>query len=180
MKFKGIIEVKHFIQVLAEDVGFEKIKESINKPLNDLKVAEHNGCHIFRPVKYVGFDDPEKPTVLKNLIEITGAECLDYTNETECCGAPRIGVNDKIPLQLARNKLTPIKEVGAQALITICPFCHFVFDFNQPRIERAFGETFGIPVLHYSQLLGLAMGLGYEELALHENRVDASKIKDFL
>ena len=180
MEFKGTIEVKHLIQVLAEDVGPEKIRDSVQKRFNGFKVAVHNGCHIFRPAKYVGFDDPENPTVLKNLIEITGAKCLDYMDETECCGAPIIGVNDKIPLQLARDKLTHVKEVGAQALITICPFCHFVFDFNQPRIERAFGETFGIPVLHYPQLLGLAMGLDYEELAIHENRIDASRIKDFL
>jgi heterodisulfide reductase subunit B len=114
--------------------------------------------------------------MLKNLIELTGAKCLDYMDETECCGAPIIGVNDRIPLQLSREKLNHIKEAGAQALITVCPFCHMMFDINQPRIERTFNETFGIPVLHYPQLLGLAMGFSPEELALEKLRVDASKI----
>jgi len=176
LEFKGTIEVKHLIQVLTEDVGFEKIKGAVQKPLNPLKVAEHNGCHVLRPVKYIGFDDPENPVMLKKLIEATGAKCLDYMDETECCGAPIIGVNEKIPLQLARDKLSHIKDVGAQAMVTVCPFCHMMFDTNQSRIERMFNETFGLPVLHYPQLLGLAMGFSPEELALKELRVDASKL----
>jgi len=180
MEFKGTIEVKHLMQVLAEDVGFEKIKNAVKRPLIQLQVAEHNGCHVLRPVKYIGFDDPENPTILKRLIEVTGAKCLDYMDETECCGAPIIGVNDQIPLQLAREKLDHIKAVGAQAMITVCPFCHMMFDINQPRIERAFNETYGIPVLHYPQLLGLAMGFTPDELALKELRVGTSKIVSVL
>jgi len=175
-EFKGTVEVKHLVQVLAEDVGFEKIKNAVQRPLSKLSVAEHNGCHVLRPTKYIGFDDPENPTMLKRLIEATGAKCLDYMDETECCGAPIVGVNDQIPLQLAREKLGHIKEVGAQIMITVCPFCHMMFDTNQMRIERLFNETYGIPVLHYSQLLGLAMGFTPEELALKELRVDASKL----
>jgi heterodisulfide reductase subunit B len=177
MEFKGgKIRVRHLIQVLAEDVGFEKIKEAVVKPLTGLKVAEHNGCHVLRPAKYIGFDDPENPVMLKRLIEATGAECLDYMYETDCCGAPIIGVNDKIPLYLAGDKLTNIKAVGAQVLVTVCPFCHMMFDINQPRIERLLSEQFGIPVLHYPQLLGLAMGFTAKELALEELRVDPTKI----
>jgi len=175
-EFKGTVEVKHLVQVLAEDVGFEKIKDAVQRPLTKLSVAEHNGCHVLRPAKYIGFDDPENPTMLKKLIEATGAKCLDYMDETECCGAPIVGVNDQIPLQLAREKLGHIKEVGAQMMITVCPFCHMMFDTNQLRIERLFNEVYGIPVLHYSQLLGLAMGFTPDELALKELRVDASKL----
>ena len=176
MEFKGTITVKHLIHVLAQDIGLEKIKDNVQKPLTQLRVAQHTGCHVIRPGKVVGFDDPENPTTLKNLIRATGAECLDYMDETECCGAPIIGVNDKIPLQLAREKLDHVRAVGAQALITVCPFCHMMYDLNQPRIERTFNEKFGIPILHYTQLLGLAMGFGPEELAMDQLRVDASKI----
>ena len=176
MKFKGTITVKHLIHVLAEDIGFEKIKDNVQKPLNPLRVAQHTGCHVIRPGNVVGFEDPENPTTLKNLIKVTGAKCLDYMDETECCGAPIIGVNAEIPLQLAREKLDHIRAVGAQALITVCPFCHMMYDLNQPRIERTFNEQFGIPILHYTQLLGLAMGFKSDELALEQLRVDASKI----
>jgi heterodisulfide reductase subunit B len=91
-----------------------------------------------------------------------------------------VGVNDKVALQLARDKLSHIKAVDAQALITICPFCHIMYDTNELRIERTFNETYGIPILHYSQLLGLAMGLSPAELAFNELRVNASKLLEHL
>jgi heterodisulfide reductase subunit B len=175
LEFKGSVNAKHFMQVMIEDVGLEKIKNSVIKPLTLLKVAEHNGCHILRPKKFIGFDDPEDPKSLKTLIETTGATCLDYMDETECCGAPSVGVNDKIALQLAREKLNHIKDVNAQAMITICPFCHIMYDTNELRIEKMFNEKYGIPVLHYPQLLGLAMGMKPEELGFSEHRVDTSK-----
>jgi heterodisulfide reductase subunit B len=176
LEFKGTVVAKHFMQVLMEDVGLDKIKSAVVRPLTMLKVAEHVGCHLLRPKEYIGFDDPEDPQTLKTLIEATGATCLDYIDETECCGAPSVGVSDKIALQLARDKLGHVKMVDAQALITICPFCHIMFDTNEVRIERMFNEAYGIPVLHYPQLLGLAMGMTPEELAFNELRVDTSKI----
>jgi heterodisulfide reductase subunit B2 len=176
LEFKGTINTKHLIQVLTEDIGLENIKKAVVKPLNMLKVAEHNGCHILRPKEYIGFDDPENPQILKNLIEATGATCLDYIDETECCGAPSVGVSDKVALQLARDKLSHVKMVDAQALITICPFCHIMYDTNELRIEKMFNEVYGIPVLHYPQLLGLAMGMTPEELAFSDLRVNASKL----
>lgn len=171
MEFKGTIEVKHLVYVLSEDVGFEKIKDAVKKPLTSLRVAQHTGCHIVRPKKLIEKDDPENLRLLKELIELTGAKCLDYMDEAECCGNPIIGVNESIPFQMAKEKLEHIRAVGAQALITVCPFCHMMYDLNQPRIERAFNEKFGLPVLHYPQLLGLAMGFTPEELALNELRV---------
>jgi heterodisulfide reductase subunit B len=176
LEFKGTANAKHIMQVLIEDVGLERIKKAVVKPLTMLKVAEHNGCHILRPKEFIGFDDPEDPKTLKALIEATGATCLDYMDETECCGAPSVGVSDKIALQLAKDKLNHVKLVDAQALITICPFCHIMYDTNELRIEKMFNEVYGIPVLHYTQLLGLAMGIPAEELAFNELRVDCSKI----
>jgi heterodisulfide reductase subunit B len=176
LEFKGTVNAKHIMQVLIEDVGLEKIKNAVVNPLTKVKVAEHNGCHILRPKEYIGFDDPEDPKTLKTLIEATGATCLDYMDETQCCGAPSVGVNDKIALALARDKLSHIKKVDAQALITICPFCHIMYDTNELRIERMFNEVYGIPVLHYPQLLGLAIGIPAEELAFNDLRVDCSKV----
>jgi len=176
LEFNGTSEARHLIQLLVEDVGLEKIKNSVTRPLAMLKVAEHNGCHILRPREYVGFDDPEDPKTLKTLIEATGASCLDYMDETECCGAPSVGVSDKVALGLARDKLNHLKVVDAEAMITICPFCHIMYDTNELRIEKMFNEVYGIPILHYPQLLGLAMGMRPEDLAFSELRVDVSKI----
>lgn len=183
MEFKGNISVKHLVQVLTEDVGYEEIKKSIQRPLKDLKVAAHYGCHILRPSEYIEIDDPENPTILKKLIEVTGAKYLNYVNEMQCCGATIIGagrspVNRKedISTQLARDKLIHLKEAGAQALITLCPSCYRVFDVNQTIIQRFFGEEYNIPVLHYPELLALAMGIDPNDLALTEHRVKLSNL----
>lgn len=176
MEFKGTIEVKHLVHALVEDVGLEKIKDAVKKTLTHLQVAQHTGCHIVRPAKHIGRDDPENPTILKNLIRLTGAECLDYMDETECCGNPIIGVNDDIPFHMAEEKLGHIKAVKAQALVTVCPACHLMYDLYQTKIERTFNEKFDIPVLHYTQLLGLAMGFTPEELLLNELRVKPTEL----
>ncbi|MCL2691200.1 MAG: CoB--CoM heterodisulfide reductase iron-sulfur subunit B family protein [Candidatus Bathyarchaeota archaeon] len=180
LEFKGNIEIKHLLQFLKEDIGIDKIKAAITKPLTDLKVAEHNGCHLLRPKQYNNFDNPENPQTLKMLIEATGATCIDYVDKTECCGAPSVGINDKIALQLARDKLNHIKDAHAQALITVCPFCHIMYDTNELRIEKLYNETYNIPILHYPQLLGLAIGIKPEELAFNDLRVDPKKLLEQL
>ncbi len=172
MEFKGTTSVKHLVHVLTEDIGQEKLKEHVKSPLTGLRVAQHTGCHLLRPAKHVGHgDNPEDPKILKKLIGLTGAACLDYVDETECCGNTVIGVNEEVPFQMAKGKLDHVKSVGAQALVTVCPSCHMMYDFSQPRIEKAFNVSFGLPVLHYTQLLGLAMGFKPEELGLDELRV---------
>ncbi|MHA1361329.1 MAG: CoB--CoM heterodisulfide reductase iron-sulfur subunit B family protein [Candidatus Freyarchaeota archaeon] len=175
MEFRGTTEVKHMVQVLAEAVGPEGIRERVVKPLKELKVAEHYGCHIVRPVEYMGFDSSENPTILRSLIEATGATWLDYVNRTECCGYPIISIDEKVPFQLARDKLRHMKEAGAEALVTICPSCYLAFDVNQPRIEKLFNERFELPVLHLPELLALAFGIGPDELALKDHMVKVSK-----
>jgi len=176
LEFKGTIGIKHFLQFLKEDIGIDKIKTAITKPLTGLKVVEHSGCHLLRPKQYNAFDNPENPQILKTFIEATGAVCLDYVDKTECCGAPSVGVNDKIALQLAKDKLNHIKDVQAQALITVCPFCHIMYDTNELRIEKLYNETYNIPILHYPQLLGLALGLKPEELAFNDLRVNPKNL----
>lgn len=172
MEFKGTNNIKHLVHILTEDVGLEKLKEFVKSPLTGLRVAQHTGCHLLRPSKNIGHsDNPEDPIILKKLISVTGAECLDYEDETECCGNTVIGVNEEIPFKISKEKLEHVKASGAQVLVTVCPSCHMMYDFNQPRIEKAFNVSFNLPVLHYTQLLGLAMGLKPEELMLSENRV---------
>jgi heterodisulfide reductase subunit B len=176
LEFKGTIEIKHLLQFLKEDMGIDKIKAAITKPFTDLKVAEHNGCHLLRPKQYNDFDDPENPQTLQMFIEATGATCIDYVDKTQCCGAPSVGINDKIALQLARDKLNHIKDVQAQALITVCPYCHIMYDTNELRIEKLYNKTYAIPILHYPQLLGIALGLKPEDLAFNDLRVDPKKL----
>jgi heterodisulfide reductase subunit B len=93
-----------------------------------------------------------------------------------CCGAPVVGVDERLALTIVREKLKSIKQVGADMIATVCQFCHLHYDVNQLRITEEFAEEYQIPVLHYTQLLGLAQGLTPEELGLYENRVPVDQI----
>lgn len=170
-KLSGSSKTKHLARVLIEDVGLDKIRATVVRPLFMLKVAPHYGCHIMRPSDEINFDNPEDPKLLDQLIQTTGAKVIDYLDKRQCCGAPVMGVDAKMSLDIARTKLQNIKQSGADAIVTICPFCHTQFDLNQSRIKEEYGEDFNIPVLHFTQLLGLAQGFKPEELGLMENRV---------
>ncbi len=170
-KIKNSQKTKHLVRVLIEDIGLEKIRQTVVHPLSQLKVAPHYGCHIMRPSDEIQFDNPEDPKLLDSLIETTGEKIVDYLDKRQCCGAPVMGVDQKMSLDIARTKLRNIKESAPDAIVTICPFCHTQFDLNQSRIKEEFGEDFNIPVLHITQLLGLAQGFKPDELGLMENRV---------
>ncbi len=175
-EYKGKIEVKHLIQVLYEDIGIEKIKNMIKKPLK-LKVASHTGCHLVKPSYAMKFDDPEQPKVLDELIEITGAKSIDYMYKNMCCGQPIRGVNDEVSLKIAKEKLSHVKEANADCMVTICPACNMQYDLGQLEIKSKFKEEYNIPVLHYPELLGLALGIDEKELGiLTTHKVKADKI----
>lgn len=175
-EYKGKIEVKHLIQVLYEDIGIEKIKSMIKKPLK-LKVASHTGCHLVKPSYAMKFDDPEQPKVLDELIEITGAKSIDYMYKNMCCGQPIRGVNDEVSLKIAKEKLSHVKEANADCMVTICPACNMQYDLGQLEIKSKFKEEYNIPVLHYPELLGLALGIDEKELGiLTTHKVKADKI----
>lgn len=171
-KFDGSVEVKHLTKMLIEDVGISRIRRSVVRPLG-LKIAPHYGCHIMKPSDQLHFDNPESPHLLDSLVEATGVECVDYLEKKLCCGAPLMGVNETLSLRILREKVRSISLTGAEAIVTICPFCHTHFDLNQMRLgEDQGGKGFpALPVFHYTQILGLAQGYDPDDLGLYENRV---------
>ena len=175
MEFQGNINVKHFVQVLQE-IGLDTLKKSITKPLDSLAIAGFTGCHIFRPSEFMEVENPQSPTLLSDLIELTGARSVRYVDEFQCCGASEGAIDNNLPLILSREKIRNAKAAGADAMVTLCPACHQVLDGNQPLVEKQFSETYGLPVLHYPQLLGLAMSIPPEELAMSDLRVRPTKI----
>jgi len=179
-EYKGNVEVKHLAKVLLEDVGLEKIKESVTHPLEGLKVAIHPGCHLVRPSEHLHFGNPEDPDVLRDLIRVTGAEVVEYPDEMACCGFVIFGVDRDASLRIAGEKLRSIKSSEADIIVTFCGFCTLMFDRNQPIVERFLSEKYGIPVLLYPQLLGLAMGLKPEEVGIDENRVKPKVVLEML
>ncbi|MHA1209991.1 MAG: CoB--CoM heterodisulfide reductase iron-sulfur subunit B family protein [Candidatus Freyarchaeota archaeon] len=179
-EYKGNVEVKHLAKVLLEDVGLEKIKESVTHPLEGLKVAIHPGCHLVRPSEHLHFGNPEDPDVLRDLVRATGAEVVEYPDEMACCGFVIFGVDRDASLRIAGEKLRSIKSSEADIIVTFCGFCTLMFDRNQPIVERFLSEKYGIPVLLYPQLLGLAMGLKPEEVGIDENRVKPKVVLEML
>lgn len=171
-EFLGKIEVKHFLQVLVEDLGVEKIEERVKTPLRDLKVATHIGCHLTNPSETMDFDDPEDPIVLESLVVPLGAEPVDYDLKTQCCGVSYAVVGQRKSLNtLLRDKLISINKAGAQCVTTGCPFCFQQFDLGQLLCAKEYSLGFKVPVLFYSQLLGLAMGYSLEETGYNYHKI---------
>jgi heterodisulfide reductase subunit B len=167
--FNGTQPVSHFLTVLHQHVGLEKIKDQVVTPLKDLRIATHYGCHALRPSDVVAFDDPVSPTVFDNLVSATGATSIAWPEKLDCCGGPLAGIHDTFSAQLAESKIASAKREGAHFIATACPFCHIQFNAAQKEQEQSTGDlsshTEPGPLL-YSQLLGYGMGLDLETLGL--------------
>ncbi|MGB9132720.1 MAG: CoB--CoM heterodisulfide reductase subunit B [Methanosarcina sp.] len=172
MEFKGTVEVRHIIEFLYKDFGPEKLRSYITTPLN-LKVALHYGCHLIRPSKERNLGETETPFFFDELVEATGAKSVDYVDKMMCCGAGG-GVRSghvAESLEMLEHKLACIQKAGVDCIVNACPFCHLQFDKGQIAVNERFGTNYSIPVLHYSQLLGLALGFSPDELGIEQNAV---------
>jgi heterodisulfide reductase subunit B len=175
-EYKGEIIVKNFLEVLYYDIGVEKIKELVSRPLKELKVATYYGCHLLAPSSVLKLDDPISPHLFDDLVDATGAESVPYGYKLQCCGGLLRGISDELGLNFARNKFVSIKEAQADCATTVCPFCFIQFEVGQLEIKSRFKEIYDIPTLHYPQLLGLAMGMGARELGLHTHRIKTDSL----
>jgi len=166
------IKVRHLGRILYEEIGLEKIRSSVTRDISSLTIAVHYGCHYLKPKSvFAGFDDPENPRTIDELVEAAGAKTVSYTDKTACCGGSLLAVDEKLAFSISREKLLHIKSQGADAIVLMCPFCSVMYDDNQKKIETVFEEVYDMPVLYYPQALGLAMGFDPIELGLNMNRV---------
>jgi len=171
-EFRGSIQVRHIAEVLYRDLGPEKLGEMVKRPL-PLNVAVHYGCHLLRPTKYREIKSPERPRFLDEMVEALGAKSIPYRDKNLCCGAGgglRTAALD-VSLDIAKEKLQNIKNAGADLIVTPCGFCVFQFDRGQIEIKDRTGLFFNIPVLHYVQFLGLALGLPPEKLGVYNHAI---------
>ena len=174
-EYKGTVEVKHLIKALKEDIGVSKIGEEINHPLDGLRVGAHYGCHMLKPSDVMKYDDPEDPTCLDELIEVTGASSLAYPKKLECCTGPLMGVREDVTWSVGMEKVETVKKY-ADIMVTACPFCYLTYERCQLLAEK----SPDVPVVHYPQLLGLAFGISYDELGLKMNNIDPSALKKYV
>lgn len=178
--FEGTIEVKHFLWVLTEDLGEARLRERIVMPLRGLRVAPFYGCHIQRPATVHAGDSATKAPALDRLCLLLGAELVEYAGADKCCGFHVVSTDERIALRMGGSHLANAKQNRAQCVVTPCPLCHTVFDAYQPSMEKELKASFQVPVLHVSQLIGLAMGLAPEKLALSRHVVGCEGLLDHL
>lgn len=171
-KYEGRIKLSHLVPFFHDEVGANAIKSAIKRDFRGMKFAVHYGCHMMRPGHALKNDDPLDPKKFDNLIRILGGESMDYMTKLTCCGQglDRVDQHENA-LTMARLKLKELKTLGADAMVLCCPSCFLQFDNNQNLMEKD-GERLGIPVLYFTDILGLAMGYKSEELGLDSHRID--------
>lgn len=169
----GSINVQHLLETLVLDVGFEAIEEQVQKPLYNLKVAPYYGCLVPRPAAMESFDDPEHPMSLDKLIEKLGATVVDFPLKAQCCGGHMTQISEDTALELIRHLLKNAAENGADMIATICPMCQLNLDAYQDAVNTRFGTDYHIPIVYFTQLMGLAFGIPAEKLGFGKEIVSS-------
>jgi heterodisulfide reductase subunit B2 len=172
--YNGGIKVRHILEVLVNDIGEEEIRQHVVRKFQGLKVATYYGCQITRP--FGDIDDPEFPDVMGRLMRWIGAEPLDFSMMTKCCGGMLMVTQPEVGRELSGQILRQAKASGADCISTACPLCQINLEAHQGKISSQLGEDCRIPVLYFTQLLGLALGLEPEQVALGDNLTPAEAI----
>jgi succinate dehydrogenase / fumarate reductase, cytochrome b subunit len=177
---KGQVVNKNFLWLLVEDIGLEKLRSMVKRPLKDLRVGPFYGCYIIRPTDRLGIDNElPRDRYLHMLIEALGGTVIEYAGQHKCCGFPIITMNKEASLKQAARHLGDAMDAEADCLVTPCPLCHLNLDLQQPLAERVAGRELGLPVLHLPQLVGLALGLDPDELGLARHVAKPTAVIDW-
>jgi heterodisulfide reductase subunit B len=167
----------HTIDLLHDLVGLKKIEKAVTKPLKGLKVATHPGCQMIRYTDLGRVDDAENPKKLDELINALGAEVIDYSEKLDCCGAALMRSHVDSALSLAGSKLKAVQNLQVDGMVVSCPECQLMFDAKQKDAGMTVGTKLHIPVIYYTQLLGLALGIDEKKLGLDLNQSPVEKLQ---
>ena len=172
LTYRGTTVIKHFLWILLEDVGEDLLRVKITKPLTGLRAAPFYGCYIQRPTEALGFEEhPDRGKSLERIIEILGAEVVDFPGKTRCCGFPILTINKINSLSMVATHTQDAKSHGADIMVTPCPLCHLNLDGMQSQAAGQHNTSINLPILHLPQLLGLAMGMDPKTLGLKRNLI---------
>ncbi len=172
LEYRGTTNIKHFLWILLEDVGEDRLRHSLTTPLTGLRAAPFYGCYIQRPTDALEFDrHPDRGKSLERIMEILGAEVVDFPGKTRCCGFPILTINEKNSLTMVATHTRDAKSHGADIMVTPCPLCHLNLDGMQSKAASQEHTPIDLPILHLPQLLGLAMGLDARSLGLKRNLI---------
>jgi heterodisulfide reductase subunit B len=174
LKFSGDIQVKHLMEVFAEDVGYETLKETVSHPLKGLRVAPYYGCQIVRPNK--DHEDVENPRFFEDLMTAIGAEPVDFAYRLRCCGGSLLITSRDAAFRLILELLQNVEQSDADVIATACPLCQTNLECYQRQINQEYGTNFKIPVLYFTQLIGLSLGIPTKKLGIGSEFVNAERI----
>jgi succinate dehydrogenase / fumarate reductase cytochrome b subunit len=183
--YSGGVEVRHLLWLIAEGDGYERLRAAAHKGLRGLRIAPFYGCQILRPSKLLGFEDPDRPWSLEAIIEACGGEPVDYPAKVKCCGFPIIQAREETALGELMQPISQALEAGADAMVTPCPLCHLSLDAWQSKLNAA-RQREGqpplapMPVMHLSQLIGVAAGLEDSELKFKRHVVSMKPVVEKL
>jgi heterodisulfide reductase subunit B len=158
-EYGGGVQVLHLLEVLRDELGFQALGARVKRRLGDLRVAPYYGCLLLRPQEEIGLDDPDQPTLLHDLLSNLGAEVVDFPNQTECCGSYLTVSAAEASEELAYGILSSAAGEGAEMIVTSCPLCQFNLDYRQGALKKERPSFSPLPILYFSQLLGIALGL---------------------
>jgi succinate dehydrogenase / fumarate reductase cytochrome b subunit len=175
-RYRGGAQITHFLWVLLQEVGLDRLQREVRRPLAGLRIAPFYGCYILRPAGVMGVDDPDHPTSLDRVIRALGGEPVEYTGKSRCCGFPILLENETASLAMTGNHLAEAADRGAHLMVTPCPLCHMNLDLQQSRAARQMGRQLNLPVLHLPQLVGLALGIPPKALGLARHLVSAKRV----
>jgi len=174
LEYRGSIRVRHILDVFANDISRDEITSKVKVDLSGLKVAPYYGCQVVRPAP--SFDDVEYPQSLDRLIKSIGAEVVPFPLKTRCCGGSLILSEEDIALGLIRKLLDNALSNGAECIVTVCPFCQLNIDAYQGTVNRKFKTNYNLPILFFTQLMGIAFGIESKAVGLEYNVVPADKV----
>lgn len=175
LEYKGTTDIKHMMWAITEDVGMEVFRSKVTNPLKGLKISPFYGCFLRRPTEAV---DPSKKRrqSLEEIIRGVGAEVIDISAKSKCCGFPLLMHNEVNALQMTSDHTGEARTKGADGMVTPCPLCHLELDGQQPRAEKQTGKEINMPVLHLPQLIGLAFGYTPKELDMNRHIIPTKVI----
>jgi heterodisulfide reductase subunit B len=175
-QYDGSVKVRHFLEMLIEDVGIEKIAGAAKYSLNGLKVACYYGCLLVRPNEVMKFDDPENPTLLDRLVTALGGEALDWPHKVECCGGGLSMSRTDIVVSLTDSILEMAQASGAQCITVACPMCQINLDMRQLDIRKQMGKSYDMPIVYITQLIGLCLGVSPQDLGFEKLMIPAETV----
>ena len=173
--YGGTKPVRHIVDVLVNDIGLEALAARVVRPLTGLRVAPYYGCQFSRPMG--GFDDTERPQTLDRVFEALGADVLvEFPAKLKCCGGTMMLTSTEESLRLCHEILKPAHDMGADVIVAACPLCEMNLEAYQPRVNKLFGTSYTIPVMYFTQLVGLALGADPRQLAIDTQIISCAPV----